>query len=83
MANTVNNNTAIWLNTAENMFNKWSSNNEDTERSAHTQAIARHLNALEREAEQNAEHALTFSQALRLTHQLDDSTTLRAEDFHE
>jgi hypothetical protein len=79
MANTVNNNTAIWLNTAENMFNKWSSNNEDTERSAHTQAIARHLNVLEREAEK----PLTFSEALRLTHQLDDDATLRAGDFHE
>jgi hypothetical protein len=83
MTNTVNNNTAIWLNTAENMFNKMVAERCVHERSAHTQAIARHLNALEREAEQNAEHSLTFSEALRLTHQLDDDATLRAGDFHE
>ena len=73
--------TGLWLKTAENMFDKWSSISKEEDRSSETShstvAIARQLSILEREAEQS----LTFSQALRLTHQLDDDVKTLEKQF--
>ena len=77
--NNTNTATGLWLKTAENMFDEWSSISEPT---PSTLAIVRELNALsKRDAALSEERDLTFSQALRLTHQLDDDVKTLEKQF--